>query len=126
MRFAKLVFVASAMALAVSGAYAADKQAKAKDAEPGFNNLDKNHDGYVSRTEAAADKDLAKKFKEADTNNDGKLSRAEYLKVKGKEDVSRATEKVKEAGRDVKNKVSRDKSEPSSSAGATSSSSTTK
>jgi Ca2+-binding EF-hand superfamily protein len=121
MRLKKLVFVASALALAVSGAYAADKEAKVKSDEPGFNNLDKNHDGYLSRTEAAADKDLMKKFKEADSNNDGKLSRAEYLMVKGKKDVGTATEKVKEAGRDVKNKVSRDKSEPSSSAGSTSS-----
>ncbi len=124
MKMTKLVFLASAMALAASGAYAADKQAKATSDEPGFNNLDKNHDGYVSRSEAGADKDLMKKFKEADGNNDGKLSRAEYLMVKGKKDVSTATEKVKEAGRDVKNKVSRDKSsEPSSSAGSTSGSS---
>lgn len=120
MRLAKVVFLASAMALAASGAYAADKEAKAKDPEPGFNNLDKDHDGYVSRTEAVADKDLAEKFKEADGNNDGKLSRAEYLMVKGKKDVSTATEKVKEAGRDVKNKMSRDKTESSPSAGDTS------
>ena len=121
MRLAKAVFLASAMALAASGAYAAEKQAKTKDAEPGFNNLDKNRDGYVSRAEAAADTDLAKKFKEADGNNDGKLSRTEYLMVKGKKDVSTATEKVKEAGRDVKNKLSRDnKADTGSSAGATS------
>lgn len=124
MKMTKLVFLASAMALAASGAYAADKQAKATSDEPGFNNLDKNHDGYVSRSEAGADKDLMKKFKEADGNNDGKLSRAEYLMVKGKKDVSTATEKVKEAGRDVKNKVTRNKSESSSSAGGTSSSTT--
>lgn len=121
MRLAKLVFLASAMTLAMGGAYAADKQAKANSAEPGFNNLDKNHDGYISRSEARADKDLAKKFKEADTNHDGKLSRAEYLKVKGKEDLSKAAEKVKEAGRDIKNKVSSSKSEPSPSTGGTSS-----
>lgn len=122
MRLAKSVFIASAMALAVGGAYAADdKQAKAKDAEPGFNVLDKDNDGYVTRAEAARDKDLMKKFKEADGNKDGKLSRTEYLMVKGKKDLSTAKEKVKEAGRDVKNKVSRDdKPDTSSSAGATS------
>jgi hypothetical protein len=126
MKLAKAVFLASAMALAASGAYAADKEAKAKDPEPGFNNLDKNNDGYVSRTEAAADKDLAKKFKEADGNGDGKLSRTEYLMVKGKKDIGTATEKAKEVGRDVKNKVSRDKSDSSASTGASSSSSTSK
>lgn len=119
MRLAKAVFLASAMALAASGAYAADKEAKVKDPEPGFNNLDKDNDGYVSRTEAAADKDLMQKFKEADGNNDGKLSRTEYLMVKGKKDLSTATEKIKEAGRDVKNKVSGDKPESSPSTGGT-------
>ena len=122
MRLAKAVFLASAMALAVSGAYAADdKQAKPKDAEPGFNALDKNNDGYVTRAEAARDKDLVKKFKEADGNNDGKLSRAEYLMVKGKKDVGTAADKIKETGRDVKNRVSKGGSDSSSSAGATSS-----
>jgi len=122
MRLAKAALLTSALALAVSGAYAADdKQARAKDAEPGFNVLDKDNDGYVSRAEAARDKDLMKKFKEADGNNDGKLSRTEYLMVKGKKDVGTATEKIKEAGRDVKNKVSKDdKTDSSSSAGATS------
>jgi hypothetical protein len=107
------------MALAAGGAYAADKEAKVKDPEPGFNNLDKDNDGYVSRAEAARDKDLMQKFKEADGNNDGKLSRTEYLMVKGKKDVGTATEKIKEAGRDVKNKVSRDKSESSPATGGT-------
>jgi len=121
MKLAKAVFLASAMALAVSGAYAAEKQAKAKDPEPGFNVLDKDNDGYVTRAEAARDKGLMQKFKEADGNNDGKLSRAEYLMVKGKKDVSRATEKIKEAGRDVKERVTGgDKPDTGSSAGATS------
>lgn len=119
MRLAKAVFLASAMALAAGGAYAADKEAKVKDPEPGFNNLDKDNDGYVSRTEAAPDKDLMQKFKEADGNNDGKLSRTEYLMVKGKKDLSTAKEKVMEAGRDVKNKVSRDKPESSPATGGT-------
>ena len=122
MRLAKSLFIASAMALAVGGAYAADdKQARAKDAEPGFNALDKDNDGYVTRAEAAKDKSLLGKWKEADRNGDGKLSRTEYLIVKGKKDVGTATEKVKEAGRDVKARVSKDdKADTSSSAGATS------
>lgn len=120
MRLANSLLIASAMALAVGGAYAADKEAKAKDPEPGFNVLDKDNDGYVSRTEAARDKDLAKKFKEADGNNDGKLSRAEYLMVKGKKDLNTAKEKASEAVSDVKNKVSRDDKPDTSSAGSTS------
>ncbi|HEX2198365.1 MAG TPA: hypothetical protein VHG88_07075 [Burkholderiales bacterium] len=71
MRFAKPLLVASALALAF-GAYAADdKQARAKDPEPGFNNLD--------------------------ANNDGSVSRAEYLMVKGKKDIGRAADAVKDA-----------------------------
>jgi Ca2+-binding EF-hand superfamily protein len=120
MRLAKSVFIASAMALAVGGAYAAEKEAKAKDAEPGFNVLDKDNDGYVTRAEAARDKDLLEKFNEADGNNDGKLSRAEYLMVKGKKDLNTAKEKASEAVSDVKNKASRDDKADTSSAGATS------
>lgn len=119
MTLAKSVLVASALALAVGGAYAADKEAKTSrsqqtsKSEPGFNNLDKNNDGKLTRAEAAADKSLAAKWKEADRNNDGTLSRSEYLMVKGKQDIGTAADKVKRA-------VSRDKTEPSSSAGSTS------
>lgn len=68
--------------------------AKAKSNDPGFNNLDKDNDGALSRTEAAGNADLAKKFKEADKNSDGKLSRAEYLGVMVKKDAKTAKEKV--------------------------------
>lgn len=43
-----------------------------------FDALDKNHDGYVSRDEAAKASELNTRFSELDTNNDGKLSRSEY------------------------------------------------
>jgi hypothetical protein len=107
----KPLLVASALALAF-GAYAADKDKQAKASEePGFNALDTNNDGKLTRTEAAKDKKLAAKFKEADRNNDGTLTRAEYLMVKGKQDIGTAADKVKGA-------VSSD--DKSSSAGATS------
>jgi EF hand len=110
MKFAKPLLVASALALAF-GAYAADdKQARAKDPEPGFNNLDANNDGKLTRAEAAKDKSLLGKWKEADRDNDGTLSRAEYLIVKGKKDIGAVAEKVQDA-------VSSD--DKSSSAGAT-------
>src|SRR5687767_8343401 len=115
MKVAKSMLVAAGLALAVGGAYAAGdkpaKQAKA-DAEPGFNNMDKNNDGKLTRSEAAKDKSLVSKWKEADRDNDGSLSRAEYLMVKGKKDVGTAADKVKSA-------VSSDKKD-SSAAGGTS------
>jgi hypothetical protein len=43
---------------------------------PAFNDLDKNHDGKLTRAEAASVKDLD--FDKADTNRDGSLDRAEY------------------------------------------------
>ena len=90
MRFAKpLVIGASALALAVGYAFA-DKPAN----DPGFNALDKNNDGYLSRTEAAANPFLAKNFKKADKDGDGKLSRTEYLTVMTKKDLRTAKEKV--------------------------------
>jgi hypothetical protein len=108
MKLAKSILVAAGLALAVGGAYAADKQAKA-DPEPGFNTMDTNNDGKLTRAEAAKDKSLLGKWKDADRDNDGSLSRAEYLMMKGKKDVGTVVDKVKSA-------VSKD---DSSSAGAT-------
>ena len=71
MRPAKPFLVASALALAIGGACAADDKQAKTDAEPGFNNLD--------------------------ADNDGTLSRAEYLLVKGKKDIGTAADKVKSA-----------------------------
>lgn len=68
--------------------------AKAKSKDPGFNNLDKDNDGSLSRSEAGGNPDLTKKFKEADKNNDGKLTRAEYLSVMVKKDAKTAKQKV--------------------------------
>lgn len=90
MNIVKSLFTGAAtLALAVGSAYAADDKK-----DPGFNALDKNNDGYVTRAEATGDKSLVEKFKQADKNNDGKLNRAEYLAVKGKEDVNTAVDKV--------------------------------
>jgi hypothetical protein len=44
----------------------------------GFDRLDTNHDGYVSRDEASHANDLNTRFSEMDRDNDGKLSRQEY------------------------------------------------
>ena len=115
MKLLKPLIAASALALAF-GAYAADDnkdRRAAADPEPGFNNLDVDNDGKLTRTEAAKDKSLAAKFKEADRNNDGTLTRAEYLVVKGKKDIGRVAEKVQDA-------VSSDDKSSSAGSGSTS------
>jgi len=84
-----LVIAGSALALAAGSAFA-DKPAN----DPGFNKLDSNNDGYLSRIEAAKNPYLAKNFKVADKNGDGKLSRTEYLSAMTKKDLRTAKEKV--------------------------------
>jgi molybdate transport system substrate-binding protein len=124
MRLTQAMFLGAALALAGS-AFAADnakngKQDKsflqkqedkggALNNESSFRVLDKNHDGYLTRAEAAGNADLAKRFKEADSNNDGKLSRVEYFKIMAKIDTHSTA-----------NKVSRKtESKPTSAAGGT-------
>ena len=97
MNFAKSIFAAAAMALACGGAVAAnDKESK------GFNDMDKNADGKLTRAEAASNKDLLKKWKDADTDGDGALSRVEYLKVMAAKDFNTVKNKV--TGNDDKDK----------------------
>ena len=93
MMFAKSVLAAAAMALACGAAFAADKDAKK---QKGFNEVDKNADGYITRAEATAAgrKDLITRWKDADRNNDGKLSRVEYLELMAKDDAHAVKEKV--------------------------------
>ena len=43
---------------------------------PAFNELDKDHDGMLTKAETTAVKGLD--FAKADTNKDGRLDRAEY------------------------------------------------
>jgi Ca2+-binding EF-hand superfamily protein len=119
MKLSKSIFLGAtaALALAVGSVYAADKNARA-DTDPGFNNLDKNNDGYLSRREAAGNPDLVSKFKAADKNHDGKLSRAEYLMVMGKKDAVTVKDKVVGAGREVKQEVKEHTSTDSSAPAA--------
>ena len=105
--------VAAALALAVGASYAEDKIGKDKN-DPGFKALDKNNDGYLSRTEAAGNPELFRKFKQADKNGDNKLSRMEYLEAMTKQDATTAKNKVERA-------IDKDDKKPSG-AGSTSSS----
>lgn len=70
--------VLAALALAAGAVSAADKP------KAGFDALDKNHDGYLTRAEAAGNKRLLKGFDVADKNNDGRLGRGEYLAATAK------------------------------------------
>ena len=89
MKPVKTILLASALALAASSALA-----EKSETDPGFNALDKNNDGWLTRAEARKNPYLSKNFKAADTNGDGKLSRTEYLKIMTKKDLSSVKEKV--------------------------------
>ena len=67
---------------------------KSRPQNTGFNALDKNGDGYLSRAEAKGDPRLASNFKAADRNHDGKLSRAEYRAAVTKGDIKTAKTSV--------------------------------
>lgn len=105
--------VAAALALAVGAGYAADEHIGKDKNDPGFKALDKNNDGYLSRTEAAGNPQLFKKFKQADKNGDNKLSRIEYLEAMTKQDATTAKNKAERA-------IDKDDKKPAS-AGSTSS-----
>ena len=81
MKFAKTVLAAAAMALACGAAFAADNDNKH---HKGFNDMDKNADGKLTRAEAKGNKELLARWKEADSNNDGFLTRTEYLALMAK------------------------------------------
>ena len=89
MKIVKPLLIASAIALAAGQAFAE----KSND-DPGFNKLDRNNDGWLSRSEAAKNSYLRKNFKAADKDHDGKLSRTEYLEVMTKKDMSALKNKV--------------------------------
>ena len=90
MSTARFVLAAAALALVCGGAVAADE---GKDRR-GFNEMDKNADGKLTREEAAGNKALLAKWKEADKNEDGVLTRGEYLDVMLAQDYNKAKETV--------------------------------
>ena len=115
----QLKAVVAAIAVAFAGAafaQKADKPMDSKDADgklskkeaanvsrsetSGFAKLDKNKDGYISKTEATGNKELTGNFAKWDMNNDGKLNRAEYLAAMAKSDAGTAVDKV--TGKDDK------------------------
>ena len=89
MNIIKPILIASALALAAGPALAE----KSND-DPGFNKLDRNNDGWLSRSEAMKNSYLRKNFKAADKDHDGKLSRTEYLEAMTKKDMASLKNKV--------------------------------
>lgn len=86
--FATLAFLAAP-------AHAADENKK--DDPPGFNELDRNNDGSITRSEAAGNPTLAQRFSEADGDKDGKVTRAEYLKVMAAKDFNTLRKRTADA-----------------------------
>ena len=116
MKFVKSVLVASAMALACGSAFAADNEKQNK----GFNDMDKNADGKLTRAEAKGNKDLTARWKEADSNNDGVVTRTEYLTLMAKVDAKKVKEKVSGAPEAVKKETAEAKRRaPDASSGST-------
>lgn len=71
-------------ALAAPAVPAASGEAKSRAAEKAdarFDELDRDHDGFLTREEAAEAPELDTRFSELDVDNDGKLSREEYRVV---------------------------------------------
>jgi Ca2+-binding EF-hand superfamily protein len=63
---------------------------------PGFNELDKNGDGKVSRAEAKANRVLSQRWQDTDDDKDGFVTRAEYLKTMAAVDWQNARENMAE------------------------------
>ena len=116
MKLAKTILAASALALASGVAFAKDDGKEHK----GFNDIDKNADGFITKAEstAAGKKDLLDRWSEADSNKDGKLSRAEYLKLMAKEDAHTVKEKVTKAPAAIKKEANEAKARAPGDSGA--------
>lgn len=85
-----LIGLASLTLLAVPALGADDK----KSDPPGFNALDKDNDGQLTRAEAARNRNLAKRFAEVDGDKDGRITRSEYLHVMAAKDFRSLREEV--------------------------------
>jgi Ca2+-binding EF-hand superfamily protein len=88
-----IVLPAAAFALMSAPAYAADER---QSDPPNFNQMDKNDDGALTRSEAAAHKRLTAHFDQVDDNKDGRLTRAEYLQIMARQDLYTLRENLAE------------------------------
>jgi hyperosmotically inducible protein len=69
-----------AVALLAAFASAAWAQ-KSPSGNAGFDGLDKNRDGYLSKEEVAGDKEMAKRFAKFDADKDGRWNIDEFIKA---------------------------------------------
>lgn len=69
------VLAAALIAALVSTAWAQ----KSKSGNAGFDSIDKNRDGYLSKEETAGDRELAKRFTKFDADKDGRLDVDEFI-----------------------------------------------
>jgi hypothetical protein len=114
MKMVKAIMAASALALA-GGVYAADE----KKGHIGFNEIDANNDGKLTREEVRASGNtwLLQRFDEADKAGDGVLTRGEYLSLMGRKDLRTAQEAMKDAAADVRERVEEARRDESAAAG---------
>jgi hypothetical protein len=81
--------IPAAAALAFGGAaYAADV--------PGFNEMDKDNNGELTRSEAQGNPRLADQFNMVDDDKNGTLSRGEYLGIMARQDLYNLRENLAE------------------------------
>lgn len=88
MPFARSISVGAALLIAF-GAYAGGEE-KA----PGFNDMDRDGDGALSRAEARANPELARRYAEVDADGDDEISRFEYLRAMARDDFTALRERV--------------------------------
>ena len=87
-------FGACALALAFSLPVSADGARHAAEDPPGFNQLDGDDDGLLTRLEASKNGSLAAVFDKVDDNGDGRLDRGEYLEHMALKDFRTLREKT--------------------------------
>ncbi len=71
----------TAVAIALSGFALADEK---QPASATFEQIDSNHDGYISTAEAIQRDDVAKNWKEIDKNENGKVESDEFIAYESK------------------------------------------
>ena len=92
----KRIVIAGSIMLFAATAWAQ----KSPTGNAGFDGLDKNRDGYLSKEELAGDKEMAKRFAKFDGNKDGRWTLDDYIKAHKNNDAriaadSTITTKVK-------------------------------
>ncbi len=79
-----ILIPAAAFGLMLGSAHAADEPSRDV---PNFNQMDKNNDGALSRSEASLHRRLSAHFDQVDDNGDGRLTRGEYLQIMARQDL---------------------------------------